>query len=63
MKKCGISRKCSCGSGLESYELLDYRGIYISRVCDQCEEEIKSKYRPEIFTESYETEEPIDEEL
>lgn len=56
-------RLCGCGSGRESYELLDARGIYCGRVCEQCEEQKKAKYRPEIFEEmNYWTDEPVEEE-
>lgn len=54
-------RECPCGSGKDSWELLDARGIYVSRVCEDCEEEKKSHYRPEIFEDSsYEIDEPIE---
>lgn len=55
-------RQCICGSGKASWELIDARGIYVSRVCDDCEEEKKSRYRPEIFTDmGYWTDEPVEE--
>jgi len=55
---------CKCGSGRHSYELIDARGIYVSRVCEKCEDEVKSRYRPEIFEEmNYWTDEPVEEEL
>jgi hypothetical protein len=44
-------------------ELIDARGIYCCRVCEDCEAEKKARYRPEIFTDSnYYADEPIDEE-
>jgi len=56
-------RTCHCGSGLESYELLDARGIYCGRVCETCESGVRSRYRPDIFEDSgYWADEPIDEE-
>ena len=54
--------KCTCGSNKESYPLEDARGIFCGIVCEDCVEEKKSQYRPEIFTDSdYWTDEPIDE--
>ena len=35
-----------------SWWLKDARGIPCARVCGDCEEEVKKKYRPEIFTDS-----------
>ena len=56
-------RPCNCGSYEPSYELYDARGIYVQRVCDRCVEEVKSHYRPEIFTDSdYWTCEDIEED-
>ena len=43
-------RLCSCGSGLSSFPLHDYHGIYVQRVCDRCEREVKRRFRPEIFS-------------
>ena len=37
-------------SSAPTYELLDGRGIYLSRVCERCEREKLSRYRPEILT-------------
>jgi hypothetical protein len=54
---------CWCGSGLPQRELFDARRIYCGRVCDKCEDGVKAKYRPEIFTDpNYETDEPIEDE-
>ena len=54
---------CRCGSGEERYALNDARGIFCSYVCSECEDEVKAKYRPEIFEDSmYEADEPIDTE-
>lgn len=54
-------RECPCGSGLHSWPLHDARGIYCGRVCDQCEEEKRAQFRPEIFTDSsYYADEAID---
>lgn len=56
-------RPCICGSGKSSWELYDARGIYVSRICEDCEEKVRSKFRPDIFTDSeYWHDEPIEEE-
>lgn len=56
-------RSCKCGSGRHSYELLDARGIYCARVCEKCEDEVKSRYRPDIFEDmNYWADEPIEED-
>lgn len=56
-------RECNCGSGLERYELVDARGIFCSFVCEKCEETVKKKFRPDIFTDSnYWADEPIEPE-
>ena len=53
--------KCLCGSGNEPWPLYDARGIYVSLVCESCEEEVRSRYRPEIFDDSnYECDEQIE---
>lgn len=55
---CGIEktvqriRLCGCGS-LKHYEdIYDARGIFVTRVCDNCREEKLRGYRPEIFVDS-----------
>jgi len=53
---------CNCGSGLPTRALIDARGIFCCYVCDSCEEERRAKFRPEIFTSLYETDEPIEED-
>lgn len=53
---------CRCGSEEEKFPLFDARGIFVSYVCEQCEEEVKSRYRSDIFTDcDYWTDEPVDE--
>lgn len=57
------SRECNCNSGNIRYPLHDARGIFVSYVCEACEEEVQSKYRPEIFENpNYDACEPIDDE-
>jgi len=54
---------CFCGSGLPRYELVDARGIFCTYVCDKCEKTKRSRYRPDIFTDSdYWADEPIEPE-
>lgn len=56
-------RPCPCGSGKPSWRMNDARGIPCGRVCDDCEEAKKAKYRPEIFSDShYVADEPIEAE-
>ena len=53
----------NCKSGKRRYELLDARGISCGYVCEDCEKEKKSHYRPEIFEDScYYSDEPIEPE-
>ena len=59
----GLGASCRCWSGLPSFELLDARGIYCGRVCDQCERVKRMEFRPEIFSDSdYHTDEPVGDE-
>lgn len=57
-------RLCNCGSGQESYELLDAQGIYCARVCEECEPLVRGRYRPEIFSgySQADVDEPIEAE-
>lgn len=53
---------CNCNSGLEKYPLHDARGIFVSYVCENCEKDIKEKYRKDIFENPhYQTDEPIED--
>lgn len=56
------SRPCNCGSGKERYGLHDARNIFCGYVCEDCEEKVKSKYRPEIFNSAYDAEEAIEDD-
>lgn len=48
----------------DTWELLDARGIYISKVCKRCERAMMREYRPEIFTDpGYEADEDIEPDL
>ena len=54
---------CPCGSGELSWWEYDARGIPLTRVCEQCQEEKLSKYRPDVLTDpDYWHDEPIDED-
>jgi hypothetical protein len=54
---------CDCGSGEPRYALSDARGIFCAYVCDKCEDEVKSHYRPEVFEDGdYTCDEPIEPE-
>lgn len=53
--------ECFCGSGLPMRKLNDARKIFVSHVCDECEDRTKRSYRPEIFTDpNYATTEPVE---
>jgi hypothetical protein len=56
-----MSRPCNCGSGLESWWEYDAQGIPLCRVCERCQQEKLSHYRPEILT-GY-TQEDVDEPI
>ena len=59
-----VVRPCpNCDSGKPRFELHDARGISCGYVCEDCIEEKKSHYRPEIFEDSfYHTDENIDDD-
>ena len=55
-------RECSCGSGLTRSAVHDARGIFLTFVCNKCEQQKLRTYRPEVLTNpNYEADEPIDE--
>lgn len=45
--------KCRCGSGQERYPLHDAAGIFVTFVCEECEEQTKRKYNPAIWDSSH----------
>jgi len=56
-------RPCPCGSGEISWWLRDARGIECCRICPDCENEKKKRYRPEIFEDpGYDCIEDVDPE-
>lgn len=44
---------CTCGSGLNREPLYDARGIFCCYYCNNCEEDKRSRYRAEIFTDAH----------
>jgi len=53
------NNKCQCGSGHVPYSIYDGYGIFIRKVCKECEDNLLKKYRKDIF-ENYDCDEPID---
>jgi hypothetical protein len=54
---------CPCGSGKWKQSLNDARGIFCCYTCEDCEDEKKARYRPEIFEDgNYECEEQIEDD-
>lgn len=51
--------KCTCESEKESWPVFDGHGIYLCRVCPDCEDDKLSRFRSDIF-ERYDCDEPID---
>lgn len=43
-------RECPCGSGEPSWWAYDAQRIPLCRVCDECEGERLSRYRPEVLS-------------
>jgi hypothetical protein len=57
-------RPCNCGSGLPSWWEYDGQGIPLCRVCEKCQREKLSHYRPAIlrpYTQE-DVDEPIEED-
>ena len=42
-------KPCNCGSGLMRYDLTDAAGIFCCYVCEECEDQKKKKFNPDIF--------------
>lgn len=52
---------CTCGSGEESEEVHDARGIYLCRVCSKCREGKLAKFRKDVLHDpDYWCDEPIE---
>lgn len=45
------NRPCPCGSGEPSWWAKDARGIELARVCEKCEKEKLSHYRPDVLSD------------
>jgi hypothetical protein len=54
-------KPCPCKSGKMRRPRFDGYGIFLTFVCDDCEEEKMSKYRKDI-EERYETDEQIEDD-
>jgi hypothetical protein len=52
-------RQCRCGSEQTQRALHDGHGIFLTYVCDACEQKKLKGYRPDIMTK-YDTDEPIE---
>ena len=58
-----MTDKCSMGhhQGDSTYTINDARGIFLGIVCEECEDQVKSKFRPDVLTDSnYWSDEPIE---
>ena len=58
-----MTDKCKIGRHREdyTYTIFDARGIPLGIVCNKCEAEVKSKFRPDVLTNSnYWSDEPIE---
>lgn len=53
---------CGCGSKKPRRALYDGNGWFCSYVCDDCETEVRSRYRPEIMNHNY-TQADVDEDI
>ena len=54
---------CDCGSGEPQEALYDARGIFASYYCTVCEQEVRSRFRPEVLEDpNYYAEEDIEPE-
>ena len=55
-------RVCNCGSNKDSRWTYDAQGIPLRRVCDDCESEKLSQFRPEILSgyDQSDVDEPIE---
>ena len=51
--------KCNCGSGKYHRNIYDGYGIYLCKVCDDCEKRNLSRYRSDIM-EHYDADEDIE---
>lgn len=55
-------KPCPCGSGKPREDLVDARGIFCTFVCEECEDDKRSRYNLNIFTDpAYDADEPIED--
>jgi hypothetical protein len=54
-----MNNECRCGSGKQHRNAYDGYGIYLCKVCDECENKKLSAYRSDIM-DRYDADEPID---
>jgi hypothetical protein len=52
---------CTCGSGRQRFAKYDGHGIFLTYVCEKCEDEKMKQFRPDIMTH-YTADEDIDDE-
>jgi hypothetical protein len=52
---------CTCGSGKQRFAKYDGHGIFLTYVCERCEDEKMQQFRPDIMTH-YAADEDIDDE-
>lgn len=45
--------ECRCGSKKPRRALYDGNGFFCAYVCDDCEQKVRSRYRPEIMNRHY----------
>jgi len=45
-----MDKPCKCGSGRLSSWLYDAQNIPVERVCTACEENVKKRFNPWVFT-------------
>lgn len=57
-----MPRDTPCTHPNGRWPLNDAYGIFCAYVCDACEDEVRSRYRPEIFSGAYEADEPIEDD-
>lgn len=59
-----MKESCKCHTkGDGSWWAYDARGIELCRVCDECEKEKLSHYRPDVLTDAnYWTDEPVEDD-
>ncbi len=54
-----MEKQCTCGSGKHHRNLYDGYGIYLCKVCDDCEQAKLNNYRSDIM-DRYDTYEDVE---